>query len=661
MSGTTSGLLTGDARHHIPVTDLDAVAAGRVTPRTARRLFGVERTRRMLMFRGVVAAATGTDPGPLPPPARAVELLLRAERAHPEAVQEIIDHPAVGVWAVHLLGRLRSPGPPDPAQPPLWQDTGYLHSLAAAAALRAGISASVPVPVRAGTVSLPTLGRAEFPGPHTDDDGTAVLETTARDTAVRDDTAVSGTAGARLTYGSRTLFLPRDPRRSGPGWHPVRTLVWHPGGQAHSVALDDADPYRDFRDLHPRRDAIGAGEEAQWRRLLARTGRLLTARHPEAAGLVSSTLKALVPLPRTPRFHPASASYTEAVGSTLASLPHDAIEFAATLVHEARHSVLNSLGHQVRLVGPAEPAGEPLFYVPWRADPRPVQGVLHGAYAFAGVADFWRVERHALRGGRAALAHFEFALWRDAVTEALRALAEPGARARLTSWGRRFVAELAARHAPLEAEAVPERPLALARGEALDLRVTWRLHHLLPEPEALHALADRWVKGETAARAADPAGALPDAGLRPLADVPAHEPRGELRRALLLDGSLDGFPARSTAGSTGGSPGGAADAPALGGRRPDLLAADLRLVAGDAAGALAAYRAILAGAPDARPAWAGLALALRTTRGDRAARPLLDRPELVRSLALVLRQRGEAAPDPLSLCAWLTGDRGPAT
>ncbi|MFF9405713.1 aKG-HExxH-type peptide beta-hydroxylase [Streptomyces anandii] len=638
MSGTTSGLLTGDARHHIPVTDLDAVAAGRVTPRTARRLFGVERTRRMIMFRGVVAAATGTDPGPLPPPADAVELLLRAERADAKAVQEIIDHPAVGVWAVHLLGRLRSPGPPDPAELPLWQDTGYLHSLAAAAALRAGIGASVPVPVRAGTVCLPTLGRAEFPGPHTDDDGVAVLETSVRDTALR-HTAAPGAAGARLTYGTRTLCLPRDPRRSGPGWHPVRTLVWYPGGSAHSVALDDADPYRDFRDLHPRREPIGAGEEAQWRRLLARTGRLLTARHPEAAGLVSSTLKAVAPLPRTPRFHPASASYTEAVGSVLASLPHDAAEFAATLVHEARHSVLNSLGHQVRLCRPAGTPGtaeEPLLYAPWRADPRPVQGVLHGAYAFAGVADFWRVERYALRCGRAALAHFEFALWRNAVTEALRALAEPGARSRLTTWGRRFVAELTDRHAPLGAEAVPEHSLAPARDEALDLRVTWRLNHLLPEPETLHALADRWVKGDEATD-------LPASTLRPLADAPAHEPRGELRRALLLDGSLDAV----------------TDAPALAGRRADLLAADLRLVAGDAAGALAAYRAVLADAPAARPGWAGLALALRA-RGHRAARPLLDRPELVRALALTLRERKEAAPDPLSLCAWLTGERGPA-
>jgi uncharacterized protein len=30
------------------------------------------------------------------------------------------------------------------------------------------------------------------------------------------------------------------------------------------------------------------------------------------------------------------------------------------------------------------------FFAPWRIDPRPIQALLHGVYAFLGVADMWR-------------------------------------------------------------------------------------------------------------------------------------------------------------------------------------------------------------------------------------------------------------------------------
>src|SRR5437868_2397112 len=210
MYGTTSGLVTGASRHHIPVGDLDAVAAGRVTQETAQRLFRVERSRRMLMLRAVTAAVTAVgDPGPLPPVTEAVDLLLQAELADPRVVSELIVHPAVGVWAVHLLARLRSPDSSDLQPHPLWQETGYLHALAGAAALRAGVSAAVRVPARAGTVCLPTLGRAEFPGSHAEH-SLAALDT--------------GGASATLTLGERILRLPDDPGQSaGEWWQPVRT------------------------------------------------------------------------------------------------------------------------------------------------------------------------------------------------------------------------------------------------------------------------------------------------------------------------------------------------------------------------------------------------------------------------------------------------------
>lgn len=621
MSGTTSRPVMGTPRHRIPVADLDAVAAGRVTGKTAARLFRIERSRRMLMLRGVTAALVAAgDPGPLPPATEAVELLLRAEAADGRVVSELLAHPAVGVWAVGLLTRLRSKEAADAPGRPLWQDAGYLHALAGAAAVRAGVSAVVRVPARNGTVCLPTLGRAEFPGPHVEY-ATAVLDTS---------TPGAGET-ATLTLGTRVLRLSEEPGRPGERWHPVRTLVWCPGGRAHSPVLDDSDPYRDFRDPHPVREPLTAAEEDRWRRLLAEAGQVLAARHPDAGELLSSFLRTLAPLPRMPRFRAASASYSEAVGGVLASEPYDATELAATLVHEARHSVLNSLAHQVGLFRRPDPKDpeEPLLYAPWRSDPRPTSGLVHGAFAFAGVADFWRVERHALHGHRADLAHFEFAVWRDAVAQALRSLSAPEPQACLTDWGCRFVARLASWTAPWAREQVPPRPLATARAEGVDLRVTWRLHHLRADPGAVRELAERWRAGQP------PRGVDVPVELGRPGAAGGREPRSELRRVLLADGE-----------PAGGIDG--VDRPA------DLLAADLSLVAGDTADALRGYRTVLADDPGAHAAWAGLALALAAADATAATPSLLGRPELVRALALELHGDGASPVDPVKLCTWLS-------
>nr|WP_245589427.1 HEXXH motif-containing putative peptide modification protein [Amycolatopsis balhimycina] len=90
------------------------------------------------------------------------------------------------------------------------------------------------------------------------------------------------------------------------------------------------------------------------------------------------------------------------------------------------------------------------LYAPWREAPRPIDGVLHGIYAFFGVAAFWR----ALSAAEPAheLAAFEFALWRTAVWRTLRAVYDDES---LTSTGRRFLDGIAAKLAPWQKEPVP--------------------------------------------------------------------------------------------------------------------------------------------------------------------------------------------------------------
>jgi len=610
-------------RHHVPVADLEAIATGRITAPTGTRIAAAERSRRMLMLRALADAERETDggAGPLPPVAHAFDLLARAERRDPEAVARVLGHPPVGVWAVRLLGRLRGGAEPRPGEPPRWREAGYAHALAAAAALRAGLPARVRVPARAGTVALPTVGHAVLDDARGDHD-VATLET-------------DGRGAARLTLGPHALELPAALGLPAPGWHPARVLSWTAREPDPGVLLDVADPYRDFRSPWPAPAPLTDGESDLWQRRLHDAAHLLRARHPDAARAVPLVLNSLVPLPGMPRFRTSSASYAEAFGSALVSLPRDAVDFAVTLVHESRHSVLNGLSHQIQLVDrtAAGPQPDTLLYAPWRTDPRPPWGLLHGTYAFMGVADFWRAERQALTGSRAALAHFEFAVWRDAVAIALRTLDGQPA---LTPWGRRFVDEMARQSAPWADEHVPADALATARDELADLRATWCSHNLAPDPAATRRLTDLRLDGgrsdETTA---------PPSRLRRDAPPRLPELRCELRRMLLADGGA--FPSEARARLSGVE------------RSPDLLEADMCLLRGgpaNTARAVDRYRAVLTTTPEARAAWVGLGLALAASGENTPATPLLHRPELLRALALDGRARGARVPDPLELAHW---------
>ncbi|MFG2660442.1 HEXXH motif domain-containing protein [Streptomyces sp. NPDC048425] len=612
-------------RHHVPVADLEAIAAGRISEPTGTRVAAAERSRRMLMLRALAAAeadrGTVEGEGPLPPLAHAFELLARAEALDPRAVAGVLGHPPVGVWAVRLLGRLRGGVEPRPDEPPLWREAGYAHALAASAALRAGLPVRVRVPAWAGKVILPTVGHAvldDVPGDH----DVATLETDGRGTA-------------RVTLGPHAVELPAAPHLPAPGWHPARLLSWTPREPGPAVLLDDADPYRDFRSPWPLPAPLTDGETDTWQRHLHDAAHLLGARHPDAARAVPLVLNSLVPLPGMPRFRTSSASYAEAFGSALVSLPRDAVDFAVTLVHESRHSVLNGLSHQIQLVDRATggPHADTLLYAPWRTDPRPPWGLLHGTYAFTGVADFWRAERHALTGPRAVLAHFEFAVWREAVAIALRTLtAQPG----LTPWGRRFVDGMARQAAPWADDDVPAGALALAEAELADLRGTWCSHNLAPDPAATRLLTDRRLGGGPGDEATAPPSRL-------RADAPPRLPelRCELRRLHLADAGT--FTPDTRARLSGIE------------RSPDLLEADMCLLRGgpaNAARAVDRYRAVLTGAPGTRPAWVGLGLALEASGEGAPAAALLHRPELVRALALEERARGARTPDPLELARW---------
>ncbi len=111
------------------------------------------------------------------------------------------------------------------------------------------------------------------------------------------------------------------------------------------------------------------------------------------------------------------------------------------------------------------------FYAPWRDDPRPVPGLLQGAYAYLGVTDFWRRQRHVETGAAAVHAAAEFSRWCASALSVTRTLLDSG---RLTRPGELFASAMARRLERWQDEEVSAQARALARERAERHLADWR-------------------------------------------------------------------------------------------------------------------------------------------------------------------------------------------
>ncbi|MCK9877416.1 HEXXH motif domain-containing protein [Frankia sp. Ag45/Mut15] len=634
----------GVALHQLSGADVDSLALGELEPAVVRRLLDAEISYRRIAMRAALdlLSARPGAPGPLAPVDEAWELLVEAERRSPPAVRAVLDQPFTGAWAARLLRRLRDRSS---ASAPLWVDVGYLHALAAAAAVRSGCACDLAVPTRHGVVHLPSLGHAHLSGLDPWDIAT-VTSGTADPAPSPDPRTGTGTGAgpgpAVWIVGPADRVRvptadppdgppPPDDQHAAPRWRRTRTV----GGR---LILEDADPYR-VADSDARPEWLPAAEIARWQRCLAAAREVLRTGHPGTAAAVDAAITAVVPAPSTTRFRSFSATSGDAVGSVVMSLPPDAVDGAVTLAHELRHGVLGAMLHLGDLVDPA--AAPQLRRVPWRDDPRPARSAVQGVYAFFGVTDFWRTQRRHARADEAMLAHFEFALGRRAVWETGRDLLRTGP---LTALGRRFVTGVVSTVAGWLSEPVPAQAQRLAELVTADARALWEAHHLTVAPRAARALAVTWQAGGP-----PPVGSsAPTGRLEPDPDARALDTRACLARLWLAD--RDAFrgverdgPARVYRGATD---------------------ADCALIRRDHDLALTRYATLLhpPGGQSPRPsgqwrpsgahrrALVGLGLAL----GDRhpAGRVLLRRPDLV---AAVARQvSGGVLPARLvELAGWL--------
>ncbi|MBE8520124.1 HEXXH motif domain-containing protein [Amycolatopsis sp. H6(2020)] len=550
-----------------------------------------DRSRRLLLLYGLAERAT-TDPrltGPLTGSEAAWDLLIRAQKADSDALERVLAHPYTGSWAGYTTRLVEQDLT---GECPLWVHYGYLHTLAATAAIHAGLDFTVRVPVWDGTVVLPTLGAARL----AEDRGFTTAE-------------VRGEAGAFTIHGEHSSVAP-----GRPAWSPLRTFRFEARDRVIELRLDDLDPHRGlYHPIPPAR--LPETDSANWRNLLGEAWNLIAEHLPEYAEVLPTGLTSIVPEPAVP-FRLPSASTGEAFGSAVIATPDEPAALAAALVHEFQHVRLGALLQLVRL---HDDDRTERLYAPWREDPRPLGGLVHGIYAFFGVSAFWRALAKARPDDL--LAAFEFAHWRIQSWRTLEAIREDPA---LTGAGRRFLGELADVLGPWQDEPTISEAAQWAETLAVDHDAGWRLRHLRPEPETVAGLARAWQDGLPCPPLA------PGGRLDTVSDGEWPNARADLVRIRLGE---NGETRLSQLWSS----------------VPEALEADRLLADGRVDEARTAYAAELAADPDHAPALIGLALSLP---GRPARQALLATPELVRAVHRTLRDTG-GAPAVEELAAWM--------
>ncbi|MFI6851118.1 HEXXH motif domain-containing protein [Streptomyces sp. NPDC050416] len=434
----------------VPGRLFTALATGGGGAEAMDLLARAEYSRRLACAHAVTEAAREIGGGVAEAAGQAWELLAAAHRADPGAVSAVLTHPSTGTALTGLLARLDrvvEGGSGEVGEPPVH----WFSSLAAAAAVRAGVSARVLWPLTTDQVFLPSLGGARFSGAGPGD--VAEVE-------------IDAAGGARVDVG----------RGSAPGPVPVPKVPYAPSGRwraAHrlvvldtgaSLLLDDVDPLR-FPGVPERPLGLTADDLRWWEATAREACRLLRNHHPGAFAELAAGTRTLVPLGPTGSF---SGSSAEAFGSMALSRPRTGRALALSLAHELQHSKFAAVLHLFDLF---EPGGEERYYAPWRPDPRPLIGLFHGAYAHLGVAQFWNRHRAVEQDPEElARAHAQFARWRAGAREATEVLLSSG---RLTALGQHFAETMlrtldALCRLPVPAEA-GRRGLALAA----EHRVEW--------------------------------------------------------------------------------------------------------------------------------------------------------------------------------------------
>jgi len=545
----------------------------------------------------------------------AFQILSDVQSSHPEVIDELLSAPNTGEWLMVALHRINTlDSAPEPG-PPVWADFGYLGWLAAVGSIAAQAKGTMTVVVRNGMVLLPGIGLVKLSA--AEYHGHCELSWKAHDRL-------------RFTVGDWTVNVSRTEER--PEWLPLRRL--HANNEDRlQVQLDDLDPFRALNAtpgiIDPFLGNIKNQEEAYaprltraqaetWQRKFAEAIHLLHNEYPGYFQSMGNYLHSIVPLNAVPIVASSSHTAADGFGAVYSTAPADECQFALTLIHEFQHGKFNLLLDQAALVKPNNQCN---LYAPWRDDPRPITGLMHGIYAHFGVTDFWRIHRHR-ECHRSVSAHTEFALWGMQVEAAIIEARNSGL---LTDLGESFVETLAAGMDRWRAEHIPDEARRIATESAIAHRTFWCVRNRRPSSAGVAELVAR-------IRAGIPAPArLPESELVDQQRIPHHHRRLPLMLHLKRSGQHSN--------------------PVV--DIPGTLPGDRAYVSSDITSAAALYSEVLHKDPLYPQAWAGLALALPRLHPDIDFTILHEHGEIVAHLYEKLSENDSYHPE--ELIRWLLG------
>lgn len=436
--------------HSVTSQQVRALAEGTSTRADLALLTAGEVSKCLTMLALIVRDAEASRHPEASAAVAAWRLLIQVQREAPEAVAELLRYPSVGAWATRLTiddGPVRS----------LDASPGQLALIAAAAAIRSGVSCTVSLPPSAldsETLHLPSLG-------------TAVLPWDPRQPEV---TVRHHADGTELSRRQGRLVLPRRLDIDAPGWRALPTVRAEAGGHLMRVVIDDADPHRLPGRVRPA-DHLSPAIRDEWRRRIAGGWHVLARYHQRTAAEVSLIIRTVVPL-ATREGDMRSVTSRRVFGSIGLSLPNDDVLMALTLAHEVQHAKLSALMDLLPLVtGPDTDS----YYAPWRPDPRPLASLLQGMYAHLEVGRFWRCRRAVVSGAVETWhADVEFVKWRNAcaqVADSLRGHPE------LTACGSVFVDGMINVLRSWQNDSIPAEAMAQADREMSEHRKKWDARH----------------------------------------------------------------------------------------------------------------------------------------------------------------------------------------
>ena len=576
---------------------------------------------RLILLRTLITEATARRPRDAEEAglATAYETLGELQRSRAADVVELLTYPHTGSWLARCLHRIYANQEDDIASEhvPLWADLGYLGWLAATGSIASGAEGSMRLVVRDGAVMLPRLGLAQFGSDHEQGhehgqghgNGHCELHWTSQ-------------GALTLQWGAHQITIPSHHAQNHPAWLPLRRANPTPTPADHPIFLDDIDPFRDFDDPYiahvlttppPR---LTDTEAATWQQNFAGAWAILARDYDRYLPPMRSDLRTIVPLSAKPIATGASNTSYDGYGGVYTTAPAGPYQLALTLIHEFQHAKFTLLTDQLKLYEP-DPACR--FYAPWRDDPRPILGLLHGIYAHVGVTDFWRVYRRVV-SRESVQAHVEFERWRVQVQAAIAVAIDSKL---LTPEGEKFLVTLDEGMSQWRAEEVPEVATRIAADSSIAHRTFWHVRNLCPTATGIAELADRWLAKSP------PPEHLPDSSLVDQERIP------EAHRDLTL---LKHLNALGKPGSTEQQPTG-----------------DLAYVAGEISRAAELYERDLRDDPTRPQPWAGLALALPHLHPNVDFTVLHERAEVVAHLTQAIHARTGESVAIVEIVRWLSG------